>query len=89
MNVSLTPYYEEIIEQAIASGVYANSSEVVRASLRLLEKELARERKLRDLRAAIEEGENSGPSVPWDATDIKRRGRERLKAQQPNTDKQG
>jgi antitoxin ParD1/3/4 len=82
MNVSLTTYYEDIIEQAISSGIYANTSEVIRASLRLLEKELARETKLRDLRAEIDDGINSGESIPWKAEDVKRRGRELIKAEQ-------
>jgi antitoxin ParD1/3/4 len=82
MNVSITLYYEEIIEQAIKSGVYANSSEVVRAGLRLLEKELGREAKIKDLRQAIQEGEDSGPSQPWNAGEVKREGRALFEARQ-------
>lgn len=77
MNVSLTPYYEAIIEKAIASGIYANASETVRASLRLLEKELAHETKLKELRAAIEQAENSGDPVPLDIEKIIARGKKR------------
>lgn len=82
MNVSLTPYYEEIIDQAVTSGIYANSSEVVRAGLRLLEKELAREAKIKDLRQAIQEGEDSGPSQAWSADEVKREGRKLLEERQ-------
>lgn len=80
MNVNLTPYYEDIIGKAVDSGIYANSSEVVRAALRLLEKELSHEAKIKDLRQAIEEGESSGPSQPWSADEVKREGRKLLEA---------
>ncbi len=64
MNVNLTPYFEELIQQQITSGRYANASEVVRDALRLMEEnERKRQEKLQALRAAIEEGENS-PAEP-------------------------
>jgi hypothetical protein len=39
MNVALTKHFEELIERLIASGRYNNSSEVVRAGLRILDAE--------------------------------------------------
>ena len=38
MNVALSKYYEDFVADLIASGRYGNSSEVVRAGLRALEK---------------------------------------------------
>jgi len=38
MNVALSKYYESLIGDLIGSGRYGNSSEVVRAGLRALEK---------------------------------------------------
>jgi antitoxin ParD1/3/4 len=38
MNVALSKYYENFVEDLIESGRYGNSSEVVRAGLRELEK---------------------------------------------------
>lgn len=38
MNVALSRYYEDFIDELIQSGRYGNSSEVVRAGLRALEK---------------------------------------------------
>jgi antitoxin ParD1/3/4 len=39
MNVSLTPELERAVAERVASGRYRTASEVVRAALRLLEKE--------------------------------------------------
>jgi putative addiction module CopG family antidote len=45
MNIALTKHFEDLIERLVASGRYNNSSEVVRAGLRILE---AEERALSD-----------------------------------------
>jgi antitoxin ParD1/3/4 len=56
-NVNLTDHFERLIEDAVASGEFQNASEVVRAGLRLLERQrLADEAKLAALRAAIQVG---------------------------------
>lgn len=39
MNIALTKYFEELISRLVANGRYNNSSEVVRAALRVLEAE--------------------------------------------------
>jgi putative addiction module CopG family antidote len=39
VNIALTKYFEELIARLIASGRYNNSSEVVRAGLRILDAE--------------------------------------------------
>ncbi len=39
MNVSLTPLLERFVANTVASGRYRSASEVVRAALRLLEKD--------------------------------------------------
>jgi antitoxin ParD1/3/4 len=41
MNVSLTPELEQYVAKRVASGRYRSASEVVRAALRLLEKDEA------------------------------------------------
>ena len=56
-SVALGPHFENFIQSSIAGGRYNNASEVVRAGLRLLEEQ---EQKIAALRAAIEEGLNSG-----------------------------
>jgi antitoxin ParD1/3/4 len=56
-NISLTDHFERLIESAVASGEYQNASEVVRAGLRLLERQRqADEAKLKALRAAVQLG---------------------------------
>lgn len=86
MNVSLTPELEQFIRQKVDSGLYNSSSEVVREALRLLEEQdRLKEWKLGELRKAIQEGLDSlerGEGVPFDAEDVIRRGRARLKAKQ-------
>ena len=39
MNIALTKHFEELIARLVSSGRYNNSSEVVRAGLRILEAE--------------------------------------------------
>ena len=75
MNVSLNDYFRKFVEQAVASGRFKSSSEVVREGLRLLEE---REAKFMALRREIEKGRDSGDPVPFDAEAIKQRGRRAL-----------
>jgi antitoxin ParD1/3/4 len=56
-SVSLTPDLDDAIQRRIASGAYASQSEVIRAALRLLERdEEERTRKLAALDASIARG---------------------------------
>ena len=56
-TVALGAHFDEFVKAAIKSGRYTNVSEVIRAGLRRLEED---EQKIAALRAAIEDGENSG-----------------------------
>lgn len=57
MNVSLTPELEKFIENKVKSGRYHTASEVVRESLRLMEREdQLLEFKRNELRREIEKG---------------------------------
>jgi len=91
MNVSLTPELEKFIESKVKSGRYHTASEVVRESLRLLEREdQLLEFKRNELRREIEKGveqirngeyiELTSEQLPEYAREIGRRGRERLAA---------
>ena len=67
MHVSLTPRLEALIREKVESGLYGNASEVVREALRLMElRDRAHQSKLDDLRAAIQEGIDSGPARELD-----------------------
>lgn len=62
-SFSLGEHFTAFIDAEIATGRYASASDVVRASLRLLEE---RETQLATLRAALMEGEESGVATPFD-----------------------
>ena len=60
-NVNLTDQLDRYVATKVKSGRYENASEVVRAGLRILEREEQQhEAKLAALRAAIDEGDASG-----------------------------
>lgn len=80
-SYSLGPHFEDLIQSLLASGRYANASEVVRDGLRLLEeREALRLAKLDALRADIDAGLQSGPSEPLDMAALKAEARQRKAA---------
>lgn len=62
-SFSIGDHFSAFIARQIDEGRYSSASDVVRAALRLLEEQ---EVKLAALRAALDEGERSGPSTPFD-----------------------
>lgn len=62
-SITLGRHFSTFVEGQVAHGRYSSTSEVVRAGLRLLEEH---ETKLAALRGALEAGETSGPSQPFD-----------------------
>ena len=60
-NINLTDRLDRFVETNVSTGRYQNASEVVRAALRVLEREEQQfEAKLAALRTAIDEGDASG-----------------------------
>ena len=83
-SVSLTDHHKKIIDQQVASGRYASTSDVIREGLRLVEeREIKRQEALAKLDALLEESETlGGRHIADDAfyEGIKKRGRQRLRA---------
>lgn len=73
-SISLGDHFERFIDRQIESGRYGSASEVIRASLRLLEEH---EQKMVTLRKALLEGEQSGDAGVLDMKKIKSRARQR------------
>jgi antitoxin ParD1/3/4 len=64
-NVSLTDKLDQFITAKVASGDFANASEVMRSALRVMEQdEREYEEKMVVLRSAIQDGLNSGIAEP-------------------------
>lgn len=62
-SFSLNEHDSAFIDSEVAAGRYRSASEVIRVALRLLED---RETQLRALRNALDAGEQSGASTPFD-----------------------
>jgi antitoxin ParD1/3/4 len=75
-SINLGDHFESFIGQQIASGRYGSASEVVRASLRLLEE---REHRIEGLRRALIDGERSGDVGELDMNKIKSKARRGIK----------
>ena len=71
-SVTLGDHFEDFIAGQLAQGRYGSASEVIRASLRLLEEH---EQKMEALRRALIDGEESGEDSLLDMQDIKRAAR--------------
>lgn len=62
ISVSLPPEMLALVHQAVSTGEYSSSSEVIREALRAWKHERTlRQQALEELRSAIREGINSGP----------------------------
>ena len=73
-NVNLTPELDQFVASKVDEGLYSNASEVMRAALRLLERdERENQQKIAALRAAIDRGMASGVAKPGVFGRIRRR----------------
>lgn len=82
MNISLTPQLEELVKTKVASGLYSSENEVLCEALRLLEeRDRGQALRIKELKAEIKKGMDSGEPTPLDVEAIKARGRKRLAAQ--------
>lgn len=76
-SILLDTPLDRFVDEQVESGRFSSPQQVVEAGLRLLEEEQA---KLEGLRDALIEGENSGPSMPFDPEELMDLARERWKA---------
>jgi putative addiction module CopG family antidote len=72
--IQLTPSQQSFVDSQIATGVFRDSNEVVKAALELLS---SRQREYSQLAEAIAQVER-GEVAELDVEDVKRRGRQRL-----------
>lgn len=77
VQVTITERFDSFIDAQLESGQFKSAQEVVEAGLQLLKEEQAR---TEWLRKALIEGENSGPSVPFNPEDLMASVRERWKS---------
>ena len=73
-SISLGNHFEGFINEQVMQGRYGSASEVIRASLRLLEEQ---EQKLQALRKALIEGEESGDAGELDMEAIRRKAKKK------------
>jgi antitoxin ParD1/3/4 len=82
VSVALTPELHELVQEAVATGDYASTSEVIREALRDWKERRERKREaIRELRRLWDEGIASGPAELLDIEAVKREGRRRLNAE--------
>jgi len=62
MNISLTPELHEIVQRKVKSGLYSNASEVIRDSIRNLDKKDKKEHAWMALNNLLDEASHSGRS---------------------------
>jgi antitoxin ParD1/3/4 len=76
LSIALTPELAAMVRQAVQTGEYASTSEVIREALRLWKAEqAARAREAEELRRLWQEGVGSGSAGPLDVEEIKAEGR--------------
>jgi len=71
-SVTLGPHWDEFISLMLKEGRYGSTSELIRASLRLMEEQEGQRARLR---VALMEGRNSGDAELLDMNAIKREAR--------------
>jgi antitoxin ParD1/3/4 len=79
VSVALTQELHDLVQDAVATGDYASTSEVVREALRdWKDRRQRKQESIRELRRLWDEGIASGPAAPLDIEAIKKEGRRRL-----------
>jgi antitoxin ParD1/3/4 len=80
MSLALTAQQAAMMRDAVSTGAYATTSEIVREAMRDWEtKWVARNEEIRRLRALWDEGKASGPARPLDFDALKKEAASKLK----------
>ena len=66
-SIALGTPYTTFAKRKVETGEFGSTSEVVREAMR---RYIAEDTELEALRQALIEGENSGPTQPWDLDDF-------------------
>jgi len=83
MSIALTPEMAALVREAVESGEYASSSEVIRDALRdWKRKRTLEQQQVEELRRLWGEGLNRGSAGTLDVAEIKREARKRFDAGQ-------
>jgi antitoxin ParD1/3/4 len=81
ISIALPTDMASLVRNAVETGDYASSSEVIREALREWKaRRAARTDAIGEIRRLWEEGINSGPSKELDMAAIKKRARQRLQS---------
>lgn len=79
MSLALTAQQAAMMRDAVSTGAYATTSEIVREAMRDWEtKWVARNEEIRRLRALWDEGKASGPAQPLDFDELRKEAAVRL-----------
>lgn len=86
MSLALTAQQAAMMREAVSTGAYATTSEIVREAMRDWEtKWVARNQEIRRLRALWDEGKASGPAQPLDFSELKKEAAAKLKGASRNS----
>lgn len=81
VSIALTQDMASLVREAVESGEYASTSEVIREALRDWKlKRALQQQQIEELRRLWQEGIDSGPAGPLDLSEIKREARKRFEA---------
>jgi len=88
MSITLTPELAAMITEAVATGDYASTSEVIREALRDWRmKQVVRQQQLQEIRRLWDEGMQSGPGRFRDIEGLIQEAERRFQAEKAREDK--
>ncbi len=88
MSITITPELAAMINEAVATGNYASSSEVIREALRDWRmKQMVRQQQLQEIRRLWDEGIQSGPGRFRDIEELIQEAERRFQAEKAGGDK--